>query len=387
MIPRALFFLICIAPLAATPATAYCVPTPAGDSVGTTVNVDSLVASAHRSEAPVITDTSVLLFYRGKAARVSVASDLNQWNPAASPMRRVAGTDLWFCVIPAPPAARFDYKLIVDSTWILDPSNPLTAVEGFGPNSEIRMPLYRAPSEPEYRENIRHGSLDTIVFRSEALARPVPVIVYVPPGLVSGHPAPTVFVADGGEYLSLAQMNNVLDNLIAGERIPPVIGVFVDPRTDLRDSRTSRRMTEYSMSDSFVTFLVRELRPFLSTRYPLAVTPDRTAILGASLGGLIATYVAFQRPDVFGLCAAQSPAYQIHNGDMLTLMADSPRKPFRMYLGTGTIYDAETYARRMRSVLAGKGYEFRYDEVPESHSWANWRARLADVLTYFWGNP
>lgn len=204
---------------------------------------------------------------------------------------------------------------------------------------------------------------------------------------MTGPPLPTIFVTDGGEYLSLGQMNDVLDNLIAEGRVPPIIGVFVDPRTDPGDSRTNTRMTDYGMSDVFLAFLTDELRPYLATRYPIAAEPEQCAIMGASLGGLISTYAAYRRPDIFGLCAAQSPAYQYLRDSIFTVIEPGDRKPFRMYLTTGTIHDAQDEARRMRSILAAKGYAFRYQESPEGHNWVNWRARFSDILIYFWGTP
>jgi enterochelin esterase family protein len=109
--------------------------------------------------------------------------------------------------------------------------------------------------------------------------------------------------------------------------------------------------------------------------------------MGSSLGGLIATYAAFTRPDVFGLCAAQSPAYWLEGARMITTVEHSPRKDFRMYLDTGTFHDAEQHARPMRDAMRSKGYLLHYEEHPEGHSWANWRARLGTILAFFWGIP
>jgi len=333
-------------------------------------------------------DSSVVFIYSGPAGRVMVPGDLNGWQPNEDVMTRIEGTDFFYLVKRVDPAARFEYKLMVDSLWILDPLNHQTALGGYGPNSEVRMPAYQPSRDVEYRESISHGKLDTLEFTSPLLGQTHPVFVYLPAGYTpTASPLPTVFVADGGEYLSLGLMNNVLDNLIADGRIPPTIGVFVDPRTDLRDSRTSKRMTEYALSDAFVAFLTEELRPDLLRRYRIATAPQQCAMLGASLGGLISTYAAFRRPDVFGLCAAQSPAYQFMEDSIFTVIGMGDRKPIRIYVDTGTIRDAEVGARRMKNLLASKGYTVRYQEFPEAHNWVNWRARLADILMYFWGTP
>ncbi|MDZ7623881.1 MAG: hypothetical protein U5J96_05460 [Ignavibacteriaceae bacterium] len=45
------------------------------------------------------------------------------------------------------------------SNWILDPENPNTCQGGFGPNSELSMPLYVQPWEINYNPNIAHGTV------------------------------------------------------------------------------------------------------------------------------------------------------------------------------------------------------------------------------------
>jgi enterochelin esterase family protein len=351
--------------------------------------VEELKAFTARAGAlgrAVIDDSTVTFFYMGSAKRVGVPGDLNGWDPSADSMRRVEGTDFFYLSKTIQAAARFEYKLAIDSTWILDPYNSQQSMGGYGPNSEVWMPAYRPPSEILAREGTPRGAIDTLAFASRILGRTLPVFVYRPPGFVkSGKRYPVIFVTDGGEYLSLGLMNTILDNLIAERAIRPVVGVFIDPRTDPADARTSHRMSDYAMNDDFVRAMTEELRPKLLKRYHLSPDPGQTAIIGASLGGLISTYAAFTRPDVFGLCAAQSPAFWLQDSRMIGLITSGPRKPFRMYISTGTIRDAQKHARLMRDAMLEKGYAMRYEEHPESHNWVNWRARIRSFLVFFWG--
>ncbi|HTY58170.1 MAG TPA: alpha/beta hydrolase-fold protein, partial [Bacteroidota bacterium] len=167
--------------------------------------------------------------------------------------------------------------------------------------------------------------------------------------------------------------------------ITPLIAVFIDPRTDPSDPRTNTRMRDYALNDSFVNDLIRGLRPLVARSYRVINDPAQTGIMGASLGGLIATYAAFTHPEVFGLCGAQSPSYQWKNDTLITLIRDAPKRDFRIYLSTGTIRDAEKRARIMRDVMRRKGYTVTYAESPESHNWMAWRARIGELLRTFWG--
>jgi len=348
--------------------------------------VEAFVNKVRASGRLIIEDSTVYFMYYSIAKRVSVPSDLNGWSPAADTMKRIPGTDLFYLAKSVDKAARFEYKLVVDSTWILDPLNQQEAFGGYGPNSEIWMPRYSPPKDIQYRSEIAHGTIDTLRFKSALLGRTHPVFIYLPPGYKNSRKTyPCIYVTDGGEYISLALMLNVLDNLMADKRIQPVVGIFVDPRTDPRNAQTSMRMLDYSMSDTFVNALLTELRPRLMKKYKLTTKPEHTAVMGASLGGLIATYAAYKHPEVFGLCAAQSPAYWWRDDAIIKLIQSGPQKQIKFYIDAGTIRDARDKAYKMKSILESKGNQILYREYPEGHNWANWRARLATILTYFWG--
>jgi enterochelin esterase-like enzyme len=349
--------------------------------------VRTLVAKRAALGSPFIEDTVVTFLYCGAGERVTVPGDLNGWDPAADSMTRVPGTNLFYLVKQAAAAARFEYKFVVDSVWILDPFNRRQAMGGYGPNSEIWMPAYRPPAEIVPRLGIPHGRIDTLLVESRLFGRSHTVFVYVPPTDGSARDSlPSLLVTDGGEYLTLALMNNVLDNLIADRRIRPVLGIFVDPRTDIRDAATSMRMHDYAMNDTFSAFLIQDVLPLIRSRYRISADPGKTGIMGASLGGLCATYTAFTHPEIFGLCAAQSPSYWYDNDSLITLIGREPKRPVRFYVDTGTIRDAQEGTRKMRSVLERKGYDLVYAEAPEGHNWVNWRARIGDILTTFWKN-
>lgn len=348
--------------------------------------VDAFLRDVRLHGAPIMDDSVASFVYSGPGARVRIASDLNAWKPDADTLAHLPGTDLFYVSLRADPAARFEYKFVVDSAWILDPLNPRRAMGGYGPNSEVCMPLYRPPEEIAVRPLVPHGTLDTLLFRSRILRRTMPITVYRPPGDAAAHPpSPVLYVLDGGEYLSLAQMNVVLDNLIDDGAITPPVCVFLDPRTNPADPQTSMRMTDYMMSDSFVAVLVGEIRPFLQGKYRMTGSAASTGIMGASLGGLAAIHAAFARPDVFGLCAAQSPSLWLQDARMLTRLQREPVMPIRFHIDTGTMRDAQEESRRARDILAGRGYALQYEEHPEGHNWFNWRARLGTILRYFWG--
>lgn len=71
-----------------------------------------------------------------EAVRVAIVGDFNDWDPAATPLRR-AGEHAWWVVVPLRPG-RYRYSFVVDGTrWVADPSAPRAADNDFGPESSV----------------------------------------------------------------------------------------------------------------------------------------------------------------------------------------------------------------------------------------------------------
>lgn len=332
---------------------------------------------------PIVEGTTIHFVYRGHANSVSVPSELNRWNPDHGRMKRIDGTDLFVREETMPINGRLEYKFWADSSWILDPLNKRKAQGGYGENSEVWMPEYIPPTAIEYNPNIPHGTIDTLWIESKLLHRTHPLYVYRPAGNYESQKLPVVYVTDGGEYLSFGKMNNVLDNLLAEKSIKPVLGVFIDPRTNPNDNSTSKRMSDYAASDTFLDFLEQEVLPFIEQNYPASQKASERVLMGASMGGLIATYAVLKRPQLFLNAAAQSPAYLQANAAVIELAKSTKNTDGNFYFDTGTIRDTREETSLVAATLKDIGAKVSYAEYPEGHNWSNWRARIEEILKYF----
>ncbi len=71
-----------------------------------------------------------------QALRVAIVGDFNDWDPAATPLRR-AGEHAWWVVVQLRPG-RYRYSFVVDGTrWVADPSAPRAADNDFGAESSV----------------------------------------------------------------------------------------------------------------------------------------------------------------------------------------------------------------------------------------------------------
>ncbi|HLX12297.1 MAG TPA: alpha/beta hydrolase-fold protein [Bacteroidota bacterium] len=349
---------------------------------------DSVKKSALISEylsklgEPFIEGDVVHFYYRGKGNLVEAPGELNSWTPPRGSMIRLTHSDFFYRSDTLPQTARVEYKLRVDSTWILDPLNPRKAAGGFGDNSDLWMPQYR-PYTITYDPAIPHGRLDTLWIESKYLKRTHPVIVYYPPDAADVIGLPTMIVTDGADYITLGSMTLILDDLIDSKRIKPVVGLFVDPRSVLNDNSTNERMSEYGANDAYLDFLQKEVVPAVEKKYPVSKSVNDRVMIGASMGGLISTYAVLARRGFVTKAGAQSPAFLQADSAVMKLSERIHTATVTLFMSSGTIHDTQKEATFVRDKLLLKGARIKYLETPEGHNWTNWRKQTPLMLEYF----
>jgi len=333
---------------------------------------------------------SVAFIYRGSASSVKWAGDFNGWNPNAinwEGKKVGAANDVWINIKSFPSKARLDYKLVINSSnWITDPSNLLLQYSGVGTyNSELRMPNWKFPDETLARPEVTKGNISqNFSISSTNLGYDVYYRVYTPANYHNLSALPVIYVTDGHEYTDdrLGSMINVLDKLIHYKKIKPIIAVFIDPRSSPSSGGQNRRGEQYVNNSKFANFVVEELVPKIDLEFKTNKSPEARAILGTSLGGLNSAYFGATKSNVFHLIGIHSPAFQAGTS-IYNMYQNAEKLPLKIFMSTGTIYDTQSNALQMKSILDSKGYQLMYIEVPEGHSWGNWKALLDEPLIYF----
>jgi enterochelin esterase family protein len=253
--------------------------------------------------------------------------------------------------------------------------------------------LKKTPAlHPPEAQPVRVGSLEARVLYDSSYHRSRRVWIYTPPGYDArrADAYPLVVAFDGDEYRDTMPLPHVLDSLTATGRAPRFVAVLVD------DSAGPTRIADLGNAPRMVTFLAKQLLPFVRRGWHVTSDPKRVVVTGASAGGLGAAYVAFTRPDLFGNVWSQSGAFwrgaDASNDapfEWLTAQIQAaPRRDVRFMLDVGELEDHATLggsgpnflaaSRRFRDALVAKGYAVTYTEVPGgNHAERWWRERLA----------
>jgi iron(III)-enterobactin esterase len=234
--------------------------------------------------------------------------------------------------------------------------------------------------------NMQRDDRGNYVVPASGLSAPGPyerhVYVYIPRQLAPGIAAPFMVVQDGHSYVK--RMANIMDNMIAAKRLPPMVLILADSGGS--DAQGSERGLEYdTVSDRYSNWVEQELLPAVSKNYSITFTsdPEGRATMGGSSGAAAAFTMAWTHPERYHKVLSYSGTFvnQAWPPDPATprgaweyhdhLIAKAAKKPIRVWMEVGekdnrfdvpeeTWHNWPLANNRMATVLKKKGYDYRY---------------------------
>jgi predicted alpha/beta superfamily hydrolase len=228
--------------------------------------------------------------------------------------------------------------------------------------------------------------------------------VYLPPGYDENRlkKYPVLYMHDGDNLFGVGEKNmhpqraladldamNIIDKVI-------VVGMFAG----FRNGEYTEPGYNYH-----ARYVVDELKPTIDHDLRTLGDPRNTAVMGASLGGLVSFVLAWWRPDVFGKAACLSSTFageiDGRRWNLIPTIDSDLRKPdVRFYLDSGwlvgfdergrEVSDNYEETRTMCDLLKRRGYEFGHDLLYFSfpgamHSEIAWGARCHIPFQFFFG--
>jgi len=171
-----------------------------------------------------------------------------------------------------------------------------------------------------------------------------------------------------------------------------------DPRKVFEEYLTRPEQIKYAwkhgrpLGDSYLKFIVRELKPFIDKRFRTHFTKNATFLLGSSMGGIISAAALCEYPEVFGAAACLSTHWPTGKGKMAEYLNDRLPDPHnhRFYFDYGTeTTDAqyEPFQHQVDEVMRRKGYiegtNWVTQKFPgDDHSERAWRRRIDIPLRF-----
>jgi len=151
-----------------------------------------------------------------------------------------------------------------------------------------------APPAPEgfntVRAGIPQGRIDTVEYESSTVGTRRRTLVYLPAGFSADRTYPVLYLLHGiggdeQEWQRGANVQAILDNLIADEKAVPMIVVMPNGRAQPNDRAEGNVMATAPAFARFEQDLLVDLIPFIEAKYPAKTDRESRGIAGLSMGG------------------------------------------------------------------------------------------------------
>jgi predicted alpha/beta superfamily hydrolase len=178
-----------------------------------------------------------------------------------------------------------------------------------------------------------------------------------------------------------------VDSLVEARSIQPLIVVAINCTGD--------RYADYSpgkKGENYMNFVVDKLKPMIDSLYRTKSGRENTAVMGASMGGLISFMMHWQHNEIFGKAACLSPALLFRDVDYTQSVKEykGPQKKLDVFLSNGSIgleKELQTGCDQMMKALDDAGYTYRWvHDVGAEHNEKAWRRLTGDILIWMFGN-
>jgi len=287
--------------------------------------------------------------------------------------------------------------------------------------------------DPNGPVHVSAGSIVDLGILKSKYADPRRVVVWLPPGYSAHGPKHAVlYMHDGQNLFDKAtagygmewEIDEHLSKLIEEKKVRPtiVVGIWNTPKR-LQEYVPSKAFNglapEYRekvralyggdpLSDGYLKFIVRELRPMIDRRFNVKTDRSDTVIMGSSMGSLVSLYAIDEYPGVFGGAGMMSThwplflkpdgqsvsqqEYEVVSAAFERYLAPALPDPrtHRLYFDHGTeTLDAiyKQYQDRVDAVVARRGYRQGVNWMTRSfpgqkHNEISWASRVDIPLQF-----
>jgi enterochelin esterase-like enzyme len=140
------------------------------------------------------------------------------------------------------------------------------------------------------REGIERGNIETLEYDSKTVGEKRKLVVYTPPGYTKDNKYPVFYLLHGrggneANWTRGGAANVILDNLYADKKLIPMIVVMPNGTV--------------TAPGGFESELLKDVIPFVESKYPVLANREHRAVAGLSMGGSQSFIVGLRHLDQF----------------------------------------------------------------------------------------
>jgi enterochelin esterase-like enzyme len=232
------------------------------------------------------------------------------------------------------------------------------------------------------RADIPHGQVEIVEYDSKTLGLRRMLRVYTPPGYSSDRKYPVLYLHHGlgntsTEWTQRARAPIIIDNLLAEKAVAPFIIVLPSGNaTATRADEKQGDRTQASYGIPYHEDLLKEIIPFVESKYSVFADREHRAIGGMSMGGGQSLNIGLTNLDTFGWIAAVAAAPNTRPPAELVPDPAPVRKLKLLWLSVGNRDPLQRYNRDLHTYLEEKGVPHAWRLDTNGHDTAEMSSSL-----------
>jgi enterochelin esterase-like enzyme len=332
--------------------------------------------------------------YAPKASEVTLRGDWMEKGPVKLEKDEKG---IWSTTVGPLVPDFYSYAFTVDGVKTLDPKNATIKQGVAGLDNLFFVPGKEAAFEDN--QEVPHGDVRQVWYRSTTLGTQRRMHVYTPPGYDhSQERYPVLYLLHGGGdedsgWSTIGRAGFILDNLLAEQKAKPMLVVMPNgslPRpANLAPSKPGDKPSPAAMAaaqERFTNELLKEVVPYVEKNYRVLADRDHRAIAGLSMGGGQTLRVVTTHPDQFAYVGVWSAGigqnaadFEKRNAPFLD-NADKVNREVKLFsICVGDKDFALAGSRNLSEVLSKRGIKNELHVSGGGHTWINWRHYLNEL--------
>ena len=232
------------------------------------------------------------------------------------------------------------------------------------------------------REGIAGGKLEMIEYESTSVGTRRRALVYTPPGYTSTTKYPVLYLLHGiggdvEEWRKGANPDVILDNLIVDQKATPMIVVMPNGRAQPNDRATGNVMASAPAFAKFEDDLLKDLIPFIESKYAVKAHRESRALAGFSMGGGQSLNFGLAHLDTFAWIGGFSSAPNTKPPEQLLADPAKARELVKLLWISCGDRDGQIFiSQRTHAYLKENNVPHLWHVDSGGHDFAVWRSNL-----------
>ncbi|MBI4660214.1 MAG: esterase family protein [Verrucomicrobia bacterium] len=245
-------------------------------------------------------------------------------------------------------------------------------------------PAFPPPPEgfDKARDGIPHGKIETVEYDSKSVGNKRKTLVYTPPGYSADTKYPVLYLLHGiggdeEEWRRGGHPEIILDNLIADKKAKPMIIVMPNGRAQPNDRVGTNAMATAPAFAKFDQDLLKDLIPFIQSKYSVKAEREDRALAGLSMGGGQSLNFGLGNFDTFAWIGGFSSAPNTKQPSELVPDPDKAAKQLKLlYVSCGNKDGLIRVSQGVHAYLKEKNVPHIWHVDEHAHDFQHWKKAL-----------